>query len=90
MGITAFVYSPVMNNFIGEVVDRQLVGTATGLVNTIWQMGSLLSPIAVGAVLDATHRYLYAFMTLAAGPILAAVMVLFVDERSLSGAVVSR
>ncbi|MBA4496454.1 MFS transporter [Paenactinomyces guangxiensis] len=83
LGISAFVYSPVVNNFIGELVDRKQIGTATGLVNTIWQLGSLLSPLAVGSVLDQTHNYFYAFGTLALGPVLAAIIILFVKERGL-------
>ncbi|GAA4703572.1 MFS transporter [Brevibacillus fulvus] len=82
LGIAAFIYSPVMNTFIGELVDQRLVGTATGFVNTIWQLGSLISPIAVGAVLDATGSYFYAFLTLAIGPILAALLILLVHEKA--------
>ncbi|MCF2132137.1 MFS transporter [Strepomyces sp. STD 3.1] len=78
LGVTAFVYSPVMNTLIGQLVDKRLVGTATGLVNTIWQLGSLLSPLAVGAVIDATSNYFYGFATLAAGPVLAAIVISFI------------
>lgn len=80
LGITAYVYSPLMNTFVGEVVAPKFIATATGLVNTIWQLGSLLSPLAVGAVIDATDNYFYAFATLAAGPILAAIIIMFVKE----------
>lgn len=81
LGVAAFVYSPVMNTYIGELVDQRLVGTATGFVNTIWQIGSLISPLAVGAVIDATQNYLYAFLTLAAGPVVAAFLILLVKEE---------
>jgi len=82
LGIAAFVYSPVMNTFIGELVELRLVGSATGLVNTIWQLGSLLSPLVVGMVLDATQNYLYAFTALAAGPVVAAFAILMVREKA--------
>ncbi|MFC7391401.1 MFS transporter [Scopulibacillus cellulosilyticus] len=81
MGIAAYIYSPIMNTYIGELADSGMVGTATGLVNTIYQLGSLFSPLAVGAVIDATHNYLYAFITLAAGPVLAALIILLVNEK---------
>jgi MFS family permease len=81
LGIAAYVYSPVMNTFIGELVDERLVGTASGLVNAIWQLGSLLSPLVVGAVIDRTHNYFTAFATLAGGPFLAAFLMLWVKER---------
>lgn len=83
LGIFAFVYSPIMNTFIGELVNPRLVGTATGFVNTIWQLGSLISPLAVGAVLDATNSYFMAFLTLAIGPILAALVILLVNEKAV-------
>ncbi|MEJ8546745.1 MFS transporter [Brevibacillus borstelensis] len=82
LGIAAFVYSPIMNNYIGELVPRRLVGTATGFVNTIWQLGSLISPLAVGAVLDATNSYFFAFLTLAIGPLLGAFIILLVKEEA--------
>ncbi len=84
LGITAFVYSPVMNTLIGDVVQLRLVGTATGLVNTIWQLGSLLSPLAVGAVIDATHNYFYAFATLAIGPLFGAAIIMFIKETEIN------
>ncbi|WP_411738511.1 MFS transporter [Peribacillus sp. S4] len=83
LGVTAFVYSPVMNTLIGQLVDKRLVGTATGFVNTIWQLGSLLSPLAVGAVIDATSNYFLGFAMLAAGPALAAIIISFIKmEKS--------
>lgn len=82
LGVAAFVYSPIMNNYIGELVPRRLVGTATGFVNTIWQLGSLISPLAVGAVLDATNSYFFAFLTLAIGPLLGAFIILLVKEEA--------
>jgi len=81
LGIAAFVYSPVMNTYVGELVELRLVGSATGLVNTIWQLGSLFSPLAVGAVLDATQNYTYAFATLAIGPVLGALVILLVTDK---------
>lgn len=82
LGIAAFIYSPVMNTHIGELVPPHQVGTATGLVNTVWQLGSLLSPLAVGAVIDATHNYFYAFATLGVGPLVGAALILLVEEKT--------
>lgn len=84
LGITAFIYSPVMNTQVGELVPAQQVGTATGLVNTVWQLGSLLSPLAVGAVIDATNNYFYAFATLGVGPLLGAAFIMLVRENGRS------
>ena len=85
LGVAAFMYSPVMNTLISEVVQPKLVGTATGFVNTIWQLGSLISPLAVGAVLDATNNYFYAFATLAAGPLIGAFIIFLIHDNSAEG-----
>lgn len=80
LGIAAFVYSPVMSTLVGELVPPHLVGTAIGFVNAIWQLGSLISPLAVGAVIDATNNFIYAFATLAIGPIVGAFIILCIRE----------
>jgi sugar phosphate permease len=81
LGIAAFIYSPVMSIYIGELVELRLVGSATGLVNAIWQLGSLFAPLVVGIVLDATQNYAYAFATLAAGPVIGSLIILAVQEK---------
>ena len=68
LGIAALVYSPVMSTLVGELVAPNLVGTAIGFVNAIWQLGSLISPMVVGSVIDVTNNFFYAFATLAADP----------------------
>jgi MFS family permease len=84
LGIAAFVYSPVMSTLVGELVPPNLVGTAIGLVNAIWQLGSLISPLAVGAVIDATNNFFYAFAVLAIGPIAGAFIILYIKEPQLT------
>jgi len=43
LGTFAFIYSPVMNTLIGELVPLRLAGTAAGFVNACWQLGSLFA-----------------------------------------------
>lgn len=81
LGIAAYIYSPIMNTMVGESVEPALVGTATGFVNTIWQLGSLLSPLVIGAVIDATSSFFLGFVTLAIGPILGTIIVLFLKNK---------
>lgn len=81
LGIAAFIYTPALSVYVGELVELRLVGSATGLVNTIWQLGSLLSPLVVGMVLDATNNYAFAFATLAAGPLIGALAILTVKDK---------
>lgn len=72
LGVVAFGYSPLMNSMVTEVVPEALVGAAAGLANGVWQVGSVLAPLAVGAVFAASGGSFPAvFATLAAGPLVA-------------------
>ena len=66
---------------MGEQVEHSQVASANGLVNTIQQLGALISPLTVGIVLDLTQSYFYAFATLAVGPVLSAVFLLLVKKE---------
>jgi MFS family permease len=78
MGILGYAFYPVLNTVIGQSVEKRLLGTASGLVNAIWQLGAMLSPLAVGAVIDTTGNYFYCFATMAIGPFLGGLVFLFV------------
>ena len=80
LGVFAFVYSPLMAALIAEVAGQQLAGSATGLTNSFWQLGSAIVPLAVGAVYHASHSFYAAFITLAVGPLLGAIAMLLVRE----------
>lgn len=80
LGFASFMFSPVMNLVIGDIVPVHLSGSATGFVNTIWQAGSIFSPFAVGLVLDMTkYNYFYAFVLLGACGFISGMTVLFMD-----------
>jgi nitrate/nitrite transporter NarK len=53
-------------------------GAAAGLTNAIWQSGSAMAPLVVGQVYGRTHSFSLALMTLAAGPVVAAITLLFI------------
>jgi MFS family permease len=81
LGIFAFVYSPVMNTLIGELVPLRLAGTAAGFVNACWQLGSLFAPFTIGLALDLTNNnYFYAFAILALCAFLSGVTILFIRQ----------
>lgn len=71
LGAGSFVFGPVLNTFISELVAPYQVATAIGLCNSIWQIGSLISPVLAGLILDMTGSYSWAFAVLAAGPLIA-------------------
>lgn len=80
LGAGAFVFGPVLNTFISELVPAHQVATAIGFCNAIWQIGSLISPVTAGMLLDRTGSYTWAFTVLAAGPLIAALILVFVQQ----------
>ncbi len=80
LGFCAFVYLPLLAALVVEVAGIDSAATSTGLTNAAWQVGSALVPLAVGAVFHRSHSFRLAFVTLACGPLLAAVVMLFVRE----------
>jgi len=74
LGAGAFIFGPVLNTFISELVEPHQVGTAIGLCNGVWQLGSVISPITAGLLLDKTGSYQWAFGVLAAGPVIAVLL----------------
>ena len=78
LGVFAFVYSPLMGAIVAELAGESLAASATGLTNALWQIGSVIVPVAVGALFQATGSFHVAFAALAAGPAVGAVVMAFV------------
>jgi predicted MFS family arabinose efflux permease len=76
LGIAAYSYSPLMLTMISAYAGERLTGSATGTVNSFWQLGSTIVPTVIGMVFAATESFQSAFFTLAAGPLLAIVPLL--------------
>ncbi|SFV16790.1 Sugar phosphate permease [Methylobacterium sp. 174MFSha1.1] len=82
LGLVAFIYTPVLVASVSEVAGPQQTGTAVGITNAIWQLGSVIVPIAIGVVFSATGSFQVAFLALAAGPLLAALLMLPVRYKA--------
>jgi MFS transporter, ACS family, glucarate transporter len=80
LGIVAYVYSPLMVAMIPALSGEGLVGSAAGATNALWQLGSAIVPVVLGAVFAATHSFFAAFATLAAGPLIGALLMFAVSE----------
>jgi sugar phosphate permease len=80
VGLGAFLYSPLLAAMVAETSGVALAGSAAGVLASFWQLGSVIVPVVVGVVFQATGSFLAAFATLAAGPALAAIGLLFVKE----------
>ena len=81
LGAGAFTFGPILNTFISELVEPHQVGTAIGLCNAIWQLGSVISPITAGLFLDKTNSYEWVFGVLATGPMLAVLLFALVKNK---------
>jgi sugar phosphate permease len=86
LGIGVFVYSPLLAVMVAEAAGAALAGSASGLLAGFWQLGSVIVPLVVGVVFQATGSFMVALTTLAAGPALGVVCMLFVQEQKSSDA----
>jgi sugar phosphate permease len=74
LGLFAFVYTPVLVAFVSEIAGKRRTGTAVGITNAVWQLGSVVVPLVIGLVFSATGSFRIAFLALAAGPLFAALL----------------
>jgi sugar phosphate permease len=84
LGALAFGYTPLLMAEITTASGSKAAGAAAGLTNAIWQLGSALAPMMVGQVYGQTRSFSLALATLAAGPIVAAVILLFLRPQAVS------
>jgi len=80
IGVGAFIYSPLLVTMAAEHAGPSKAGSAAGVANAVWQMGSALSPALVGLVYQAQHSFSLAFAVLAAGPLFGAICLAFIKE----------
>lgn len=86
LGFAAYCYSPIQNALILDYAGDEDAGSAAGALNAVWQLGSVAVPTVVGAVFGATGSVYSAFVTLAVGPLLGAVLMLPLSSRFASRA----
>jgi nitrate/nitrite transporter NarK len=85
LGIGAYAYAPLTAAMTPLLVGLKIAGSAAGAVNAFWQLGSVTVPLVVGIVYSATGSFLAAFGTLAAGPLIGAVIAFFIHEPAIAG-----
>lgn len=83
LGVTAFIYTPLIVAMVAEIAGPTLVGSAYGFTNAFWQLGSVVVPVVIGIVFQTTNSFSMAFVALAAGPAFATVAMFWVKERHL-------
>ena len=80
VGIGAYAYTPLTTALIPLLAGPKTAGSAAGAVNAFWQLGSVTVPTVIGIVYAANGSFSMAFATLAAGPIIGAVIAFFIRE----------
>jgi sugar phosphate permease len=80
LGVGAFAYSPLMNTMVAETSGHALAASGAGFTNAFWGLGNVIVPAVVGLVFQTTGSFQAAFVTLAAGPLLGAICMLFIAE----------
>ena len=80
VGIGAYAYTPLTTALIPLLAGSKTAGSAAGAVNAFWQLGSVTVPTVIGLVYAANGSFVLAFATLAAGPIIGAVIAFFIRE----------
>jgi len=83
LGVTAFAYNPLQTALLSELIGKNTVGTAAGLNNAFWQLGSMIVPVVVGFVFEQSNSFYAAFGVLACGPLLGAICMAFVREPDM-------
>jgi len=84
LGIGVFVYSPLLAVMVADAAGPALAGSATGLTAGFWQLGSVIVPLVVGFIFQATESFMAAMTALAVGPALGVVCMVFVKEHRSS------
>lgn len=82
LGAFGYGYTPVLMAQVSDAAGKQHAGTAAGLTNAIWQLGSSVSPIIVGFFYAHTASFTTALLILAVGPLLGIFALLLLPNVS--------
>ncbi|WP_424810316.1 MFS transporter [Rhodococcus sp. 27YEA15] len=78
LGLGAYAYAPLTAALTPVLAGSNLVGSAAGSVNAVWQLGSVAVPAVLGFVFHTTGSFYSAFIVLAIGPFIGAVTCCFI------------
>ncbi|RKP59293.1 MFS transporter [Pararobbsia silviterrae] len=77
LGAAAFGYTPLLSVLATSAAGKHAAGATAGLANAVWQLGSAAAPMVVGLIYAHTHSFHLALETLAAGPLVGAIVLSF-------------
>ncbi|SAK79987.1 MFS transporter [Caballeronia ptereochthonis] len=86
LGAAAYGYTPLLIGLYTRASGARLAGAAAGLVNTVWSVGSFVSPIVAGYVFAHGRSVDATLAVIAAGPLAGALVLAFAREDRRPGA----
>lgn len=78
LGAAAYGYTPLLIGLYTQASGPQLAGAAAGFVNTVWSVGSFISPIVAGYVFQHGRSLDDTLAVIAIGPLLGVVLLCLV------------
>jgi predicted MFS family arabinose efflux permease len=82
LGAAAYGYTPLLIGLYTQASGPRLAGAAAGFVNTIWSVGSFISPLVAGYVFAHGRSINMTLGVIAAGPLAGAIFLCFLRQAS--------
>ncbi|MGA7782928.1 MAG: MFS transporter [Paraburkholderia sp.] len=80
LGAAAYGYTPLLIGLYTQASGPRLAGAAAGFVNTVWSIGSFISPMLAGYVFAHGRSLYMTLLVIAAGPLMGAVILCLVRK----------
>jgi sugar phosphate permease len=82
LGAAAYGYTPLLIGLYTQASGPRLAGAAAGFVNTIWSVGSFISPLVAGYVFAHGRSLNMTLGVIAVGPLAGAIFLCFLRKAS--------
>jgi sugar phosphate permease len=81
LGAAAYGYTPLLVGLYTQASGPRLAGAAAGFVNTVWSVGSFISPIVAGYVFQHGRSLNSTLGVIAIGPFLGAILLCLMGQQ---------
>jgi sugar phosphate permease len=81
LGAAAYGYTPLLIGLYTQASGPRLAGAAAGFVNTVWSVGSFISPIVAGYVFQHGRSLNSTLSVIAIGPLLGAALLCLTRQQ---------
>ncbi|WP_345817349.1 MFS transporter (plasmid) [Paraburkholderia sp. PREW-6R] len=84
LGAAAYGYTPLLIGLYTQASGPQLAGAAAGFVNTVWSVGSFISPLVAGYVFQHGRSLNNTLAVIAIGPLLGVLLLCLVRRHAVA------